>query len=194
MSNSPVQVLLVRHGETALNAAGQLRGRLDPDLNDSGRHQVAALAHALRAYDVRTVYTSPLLRARRTAGAIADSCGAGIQIDERLNDRDYGQWSGQLKEDVMARWGSISEAPGVEPATDVLARAKAALEELANLPGAVLVAHDAINQALLMHLDRSLPEPPRQRTACWNVLERNEDQRWRVVAIDQIAYDERSQA
>lgn len=189
MSDRSAYVILVRHGETALNAAGQLRGRLDPDLNDTGRREVAALAHALTTYDVRTVYTSPLLRARRTAQAIADACGVGIEIDERLSDRDYGQWAGQRKEDVLSRWGSIDAAPGVEPVSDVVARALAAFEELAVRPGAVLVAHDAINQPLLQHLDPSLPGCPQQHTACWNVLERDGDQPWRIVALNQIADD-----
>ncbi len=189
MSDDSTQVILVRHGETALNADGRLRGRLGPDLNDAGRREVIALAHALSAYDVRTVYTSPLLRARRTAQAIADACGASIEIDERLNDRDYGQWAGQRKEDVLSRWGSIDAAPGVEPASDVVARAMAAFEELADRPGAVLVAHDAINQPLLQHLDPSLPGPPQQHTACWNVLERDGHQPWRIIALNQIADD-----
>lgn len=164
MSDCTARVILVRHGETALNAGGQLRGRLDPDLDDTGAAEIAALARALLTYDVGTVHTSPLLRARRTAQAIADACGVSVEIDERLNDRDYGQWAGQRKQDVLSRWGSIDAAPGVEPATDVVARAMAAFEELADRPGAVLVAHDAINQALLQRLDPSLPGPPPQHT------------------------------
>ncbi|XAS77153.1 histidine phosphatase family protein [Dermatophilaceae bacterium Sec6.4] len=189
MTDDSTQVLLVRHGETVLNAGGRLRGRLDPDLNDVGRREVAALARALVAYDVRTVYTSPLLRARRTARAIADACAGNVEIDERLNDRDYGQWAGQLREDVLSRWGSIDAAPGVEPAADVVARAMAAFADLAGRPGTVLVAHDAINQLLLQQVDPSLAGPPQQHTACWNVLERNGGQPWRIIALNQIAVE-----
>lgn len=189
MSEDSTQVLLVRHGETALNAGGRLRGRLDPDLNAVGQREVAALARALMAYDVRTVYTSPLLRARRTAQAIADACGASVEIDERLNDRDYGQWAGQRRDDVLSRWGSIDAAPGVELAAEVVARSMAVFEELADRPGTVLVAHDAINQPVLQQLDPSLPGPPQQHTACWNVLERNSNQPWRIIALNQIADD-----
>lgn len=181
------RLILARHGQTVLNANGELRGHLDPDLDDVGRRQVAALAEALTVYDVQVVRHSPLLRARRTAEAIAAAAGTTAEADERLMDRDYGQWAGHPKAAVIAQWGSLDAAPGVEPAEDVLARAAAALDAYADQPGVVLVAHDAVNQLLLAHLDTSLTGPPRQRTACWNVLQHNKTQGWRILEMDKVA-------
>lgn len=181
------RLILARHGQTVLNARDQLRGHLDPDLDDVGRQQVIALARALTEYDVQVVRHSPLLRARRTAEAIAAAAGTTSEPDERLMDRDYGQWAGHPKAEVVAQWGSLDAAPGVEPAGEVLARAVSALDSYADQHGVVLVAHDAVNQLLLTHLDPRLGAAPRQRTACWNVLQHNVSQGWRVAETDRIA-------
>lgn len=181
------RLILARHGQTVLNARDQLRGHLDPDLDDVGRRQVAALGQALTDYDVRVVRHSPLLRARRTAEAIAAATGATVQPDQRLIDRDYGEWAGHPKTEVVDQWGSVDAAPGVEPTRDVLARALEALDAYTDRPGVVLVAHDAVNQQLLTHLDPGLGAAPRQRTACWNVLQHNIFQGWRVVETDRVA-------
>jgi broad specificity phosphatase PhoE len=124
-NNSPV--FLARHGRTALNAENRLRGRLDPDLDDVGREEAAALADVLAAVRPVRVVSSPLHRAMQTARAIAHRAGLDVVVAQGLNDRDYGEWAGQPKEQVVARWGSIDAAPGVEPAAAVFYRACAVL-------------------------------------------------------------------
>lgn len=186
------RLILARHGETVLNADGRLRGHLDPELDSTGLRQVAALAAALTRYDVRVVRHSPLQRARQTAEAIASAAGVTAQADALLMDRDYGEWAGHRKSDVVGQWGSVDDAPGVEPAAAVLDRALQTLQKYADVPGVVLVAHDAVNQVLLSHLDPAHGAPPRQRTACWNVLEHNPSEGWRVVEVDLVAPADRS--
>src|SRR6266511_4128686 len=65
-------VYLVRHGRTPLNAAGLLRGRLDPPLDDTGAQEAAALGRVFQGVTAASVFSSPLVRARQTAAAIAD--------------------------------------------------------------------------------------------------------------------------
>jgi broad specificity phosphatase PhoE len=181
------RLILARHGQTLLNARDQLRGHLDPDLDEMGRREVAALAQALTQYDVQVVRHSPLLRARRTAEAIAAASGVTAEPDERLIDRDYGQWAGHSKAEVVEQWGSLSAAPGVEPPEAVLHRAVGAVNAYADQPGVVLVAHDAVNQLVLTHIDASLGTSPRQRTACWNVLQHKPSRGWQVIETDRVA-------
>ncbi len=38
---------LLRHGQTAANAAGEIQGQRDPNLNEFGRRQAAAAARLL---------------------------------------------------------------------------------------------------------------------------------------------------
>jgi broad specificity phosphatase PhoE len=179
------RVYLARHGRTALNADGRLRGLSDPALDEVGVAEAARLAAVLASKLPAVVVSSPLQRAVATAEAIGAAAGAPLQIDLRLGDRDYGPWTGELRDEVIRRYGSIDDAPGVEPLTTVADRARAAFFELVaehDTGPMVLVSHDAFNCALLTQIDPSLTDIG-QRTACWNQLSLI-DGAWRVDGYD----------
>jgi broad specificity phosphatase PhoE len=182
------RVYLARHGRTALNAEGRLRGLSDPPLDEVGITEVTRLADALAPRHPVAVVCSPLQRAVATAQAIGAAAGAPVTIDARLTDRDYGPMTGLRREDVERRYGSVDSAPGVESREALADRAERAFFELvAELgPGpVVLVSHDAFNTALLARLDPSLNQIE-QRTACWNQLSLDHGV-WRVDAYDVVA-------
>jgi len=106
-------LLLVRHGQSALNAEGRLAGRLDVGLTEAGAAQAAAVAGAVLAGGKPArVISSPLLRARQTAAAF----GLPIEIDERWTELDYGSFDGQRIADVPASmWDTWRAAPDYEP-------------------------------------------------------------------------------
>ena len=95
-------ISFVRHGETAHNRDGRLQGRVDLELSERGAEQVARVAARLSASGVARVVSSPLRRARQTARAIADACGAAVEVDERLVEVDYGEWDGRLLAEIRA--------------------------------------------------------------------------------------------
>jgi len=182
-------VLLVRHGRTVLNAENRLRGRLDPELDAVGLAEVEALADALASREPARVVSSPLRRAVQTAEAIARRVGVRVQVDRGLIDRDYGSWAGHTEDELIDRWGSVDAAPGVERPEHVLYRACVVLVQQLDFLGphpVVLVSHDAVNRALLAHLDPALGPASRidQRTACWNELVHRMGD-WRVELVDQ---------
>jgi probable phosphoglycerate mutase len=181
---------LVRHGQTALNAGGRLRGLLDPPLDQEGRHQVESLAAAFARLDraPHRIVAGPLTRTQETAGAIARELGLDVLTDERLTDRDYGPWTGESAQEVRAQYGpGLLDLPGAEPVGDVVSRAWEVLD--AQLPyldePVVLVAHDAVNSNLLASLDPTLgpAHAVTQDTACWNRLERVQST-WQVVVVN----------
>lgn len=89
-------IVFARHGETAPNREGLILGRsADPELTDEGRRQAARLAHLLAREEPVAVLTSPLVRARETAAAIAGACGLEVEVDERLVEIDWGTWEGR---------------------------------------------------------------------------------------------------
>ncbi|MGH8982222.1 MAG: histidine phosphatase family protein [Acidimicrobiales bacterium] len=197
---SPTVLFLVRHGRTALNADGRLRGRLDPPLDEAGLAEVGALGRAFAGFSaagagavtVGAVVSSPLVRALQTASRIATACGVSIEIDDRLADRDYGEWAGERPGELVRRFGSVDAAPGVEPYDSLAARATAAVTALLAGLGesaGVLVAHDAVNRAILSRLVPALgpPEGIRQRTGCWNRLELAGGQ-WSAPVVDALAH------
>jgi len=182
-------IYLARHGRTALNAAGVLRGHLDPPLDQVGRHEAERLAKALRWRGVALVVASPLQRAIATAAPLAALLGLEVEVDERLIDRDYGTWAGQPKERAEAQWGSLDAAPGVEPARSVSERASAALADVAARAAgraALVVSHDVVNRCALSALDPSTGPSGQlqQGTGCFNTL-RYEGNRWTVESINE---------
>jgi glucosyl-3-phosphoglycerate phosphatase len=188
MADPDAVLYLVRHGRTMLNASGALRGRLDPPLDEIGLSEAQALAQSFTGRGITAVVSSPLLRARQTAQPIADACGVSVGIDARLADRDYGPWAGTIPEKLRSRFGSLDDAPDVETAASLLARALAAVEAIVARPAStptVIVAHDAVNRALLHHFAPSLGDVDSipQRTGCWNRLDRS-DGRWLAGAVN----------
>jgi broad specificity phosphatase PhoE len=182
------RVFLARHGRTALNAEGRLRGLSDPPLDEVGIVEAARLADALAPKHPTAVICSPLQRAVATAQAIGAASGMPVTVDVRLNDRDYGPMTGHVRDEVERKYGSVDRAPGVEPLTALAARARQAFFELVAdyRPGPlVMVSHDAFNRALLGQLDPALGDV-HQRTACWNQLSLV-DGAWRVDAYDMVA-------
>jgi len=163
-SQPDLVVYLVRHGRCALNAEGVLRGRLDPDLDEVGRSQAHALAERLKEVPIDRIVSSPLLRARRTADALAATTGAEVEVEGAWADRDYGPWAGHRPDDVAALFGSVDAAPGVEPRAAFNARALEAARALARSasPTSVVavVSHDAVLRAVLAGLVAELPDDP----------------------------------
>ncbi|KAG5183199.1 histidine phosphatase superfamily [Tribonema minus] len=77
--------------------------RLDPDLDSTGTSQAAALGAALSRVPLVAVYSSPLLRARVTADAIAARQAAPSPrlVSDALNEVDFGEVDG-VRQDVGA--------------------------------------------------------------------------------------------
>jgi probable phosphoglycerate mutase len=97
-------LLLIRHGETALNAEARFRGRADVDLNEHGRQQAEALARSLpRRFAIGHLYSSPLKRCLETARPLTTTLGLAVTPEPRLIDLDYGEWQGRLIAEVAER-------------------------------------------------------------------------------------------
>lgn len=93
-----MQLLLVRHGESTGNVSGVLQTD-DEALTDRGREQARAIAARLAARgDVRSLYTSPLARARETASIIGEAVGLLAAPDPRLAEINVGTAAGQTFE------------------------------------------------------------------------------------------------
>ena len=144
-------LILVRHGQTAVNAEGRLQGRIDAALTSTGEAQAAACAEAIAAGAPPVkIVSSPLLRARQTAAAIAAATGGDVEIDERWIELDYGDWDGAvlrtMPQDEWERWrGDITFAPpGGESLLTLTERVQQACSDLALLAAegdVVVVSH-----------------------------------------------------
>jgi 2,3-bisphosphoglycerate-dependent phosphoglycerate mutase len=86
-------IVLVRHGETAGNAARILQ-RPDVPLNERGVQQAERLAQRLCDDGFVHVVCSDLLRARMTAAPLAARSGIAIEETPLLQERNYGDLRG----------------------------------------------------------------------------------------------------
>ena len=160
-----MNILLVRHGETAWNREGRYQGRTDIPLSADGERQVAALSVRLAHLRIAIAVASPLSRARSTAEAILVGRVVELELDPGLVEISHGAWEGRLASDVVAahsemlgHWRErpdrdVPAGPDAETLGDVEARAWPVLERVACRLGtadtALVTAHDAVNRVLL---------------------------------------------
>lgn len=99
-----VELIHIRHGETDWNVEGRLQGKRDIPMNNNGRTQAARHGavlkerFAVRGQDPGAVgyVSSPLGRSFETMLIVRAALGLDgpPQIDDRLAEVDFGDWSG----------------------------------------------------------------------------------------------------
>ncbi|WP_405799759.1 bifunctional RNase H/acid phosphatase [Streptomyces sp. NBC_01506] len=119
---APATFVLLRHGETALTPEKRFSGSGggDPELSAVGRRQADAVATALAARGtIQAVVSSPLLRCRETAGAVAGRLGLDVSVEDGLRETDFGAWEGLTFTEVRERYADDLSAwlasPDVAP-------------------------------------------------------------------------------
>ncbi len=98
-----LEILLIRHGETAWNAEKRMQGHLDIGLNEAGLQQAAALGQALRDEGLDAIISSDLQRASQTAAAVAAGRSLSVGIDAGLRERCFGGFEGLLYAELSIR-------------------------------------------------------------------------------------------
>jgi broad specificity phosphatase PhoE len=158
---------LVRHGETSANLEGIWHGSTDAPLTDRGRTQASRVAGWLlqECPDAAALYTSPLLRARDTARAIAESIGLELRVEPSLAEYHLGEWEGKSYRELHENhrlWDQMRRDPdfaphGGESPRQVTGRVSEALHRIgASHAGerVIVVAHGgALSLALAAILD-----------------------------------------
>jgi broad specificity phosphatase PhoE len=161
-------ILLARHGQTADNAGGRILGRRDPPLTAVGGAQAEHLAACARDAGVRAVWTSPLLRARRTAEVVGAALGLEPIVLPDLVESARGRWEGRTVAEIARESPDLHGAfvaadpsfafPGGESLHAQQARTARALAAVADGPlPALVVAHAGTIRASLALCGREVP-------------------------------------
>ncbi len=147
-------IILVRHGETALNVARVLQPA-DTPLSANGLAQAQAVARRLAALPIGAIVSSDLPRALATAQAIGAACGVQVALAPLLRERDFGAWRG-LSYDALGIDPTTLPAapPGGESMADfhhrvALAYASMLRQQQALSAPLVVVSHGLLIRALL---------------------------------------------
>jgi 2,3-bisphosphoglycerate-dependent phosphoglycerate mutase len=107
---APGALVLLRHGQSVLNAQDRFTGLLDPTLTPAGEDE-AACAGALLAsssFSPDTVYASTLSRTRDTARIVLDVLGGPdvpVLPAWELNERSYGSLTGRAMGELLSELG-----------------------------------------------------------------------------------------
>lgn len=107
---SATRFLLIRHGQSEANNAGEFAGHLDYPLTQSGIDQAECTANYIASrYPVDCVYASDLRRAFVTGQIAAQKLKLPVNVDPRLREIYAGDWQGktfaQLQQDFADSYG-----------------------------------------------------------------------------------------
>lgn len=163
-----LRIVIARHGQTSYNREFRNQGHADIELDEVGLGQAACLRNALDGQRFDAIYTSPLLRASKTAEAVA--AGAALVIDKRIAERDYGSWEGKTRDEILESDGEAfalyrsdpvtQRSGGGETGLDVFMRCVAFLSDVfaKHEEGSVLiVTHGGSGSALIAALIHGSP-------------------------------------
>jgi probable phosphoglycerate mutase len=185
--DSPIRIVLWRHGQTDWNVENRFQGHSDIPLNKVGHYQASEAAQVLAALRPDRIISSDLIRAQETAAALAALTDIKVEINPNLRETDGGLWEGKLASENRATHGELfanwyeggDEPAGVtgERRSDVAKRAVAVIEkEMTNFSGTIVfVTHGGTVRSVLGSI---LKLPIAQwgvigglSNACWSILE-----------------------
>jgi probable phosphoglycerate mutase len=176
----PTRLLLLRHGETAHTVDKRFSGSGgdDPGLSEIGRAQAEAAAQyiagpaggigpgdaeavgAAGLGPIDAVISSPMLRTRQTAAAVAERLGLDVEVRDAWVECSFGDWDGHTFAEVQEKWpealnawlGSTTVAPPGGESFDACARrARTARDAvLSSYPGKTVVVVTHVTPIKLM--------------------------------------------
>lgn len=96
----PLNLYLLRHGETEYSQTGGFCGELDPELTPEGTAMAEAFAQKYQALPWQAIFASPMKRTIATAMPLCQAVGVNVQLRNGLKEINYGHWEGLTAEHV----------------------------------------------------------------------------------------------
>lgn len=161
LASHTTTIYLVRHGESLLNQAKRVSGRLDTPLSQDGHRHSHTLAEQLRDIRLTGIHTSTLQRTIDTARPTAEANALPIQSHAALDELHFGVLEGRFRDtrdpEAMALWDARKQdkrffhIPEGERFIDMAERVKHALNSILahEVGGTILiVGHRNVNRVL----------------------------------------------
>lgn len=151
-----MSIILVRHGETLLNAARVFQPA-DTDLGPRGIGQAKLAAERVAQLSPVAIISSDMPRAHTTAKAIAARTGLPLSTTTLLHERNFGDWRGQKHEVIGIDPNTFVGSPPGGESTEVFnQRVAEAFEHIINLRKKlngplVVVSHGLVIQVMLQN-------------------------------------------
>jgi probable phosphoglycerate mutase len=187
-------ILLIRHGETAANAARIVQLPEEP-LSKRGLGQAARVARRIEqnALPVLRILSSDLERARSTAAAIGAVTGAAVDTEPLLQERNFGDLRGRAYADLgLDPMADNYHPPAGESWEQFHQRAARAWQQvesaalaLGNKGCLVVVTHGLVCRSFAEHhLTLEPATPPPIRWGNTSLTEIEHEAPWRVSVLN----------
>jgi probable phosphoglycerate mutase len=129
----PTQLIFLRHGQTPHTVDKRFSGSGgdDPGLSEIGQGQARAAAqYLLKRGGIDAIVSSPMVRTRQTAAAVAETLGLDVKVEKGWVECAFGDWDGHTFAEVQQKWpealnawmGSTTVAPPGGESFDACAR------------------------------------------------------------------------
>jgi broad specificity phosphatase PhoE len=129
-----MKIYAIRHGQTDWNKEEKIQGRTDIPLNETGILQAEEAAENFKNKEIAKIYSSPLVRAVKTAEIINEKINVSITPDVRLIERDFGDYEGLFIKDSpmdgLRRYTGVHKIPNGETFDKMILRIFGFLDEV----------------------------------------------------------------
>jgi len=198
-----LKIILIRHGEEEKEKVNNVEYQTNnSDLTAKGIEQVKKLTtRLLNEFNINKIYSSDIKRALQTTEIINYKLNLNIKIDERLRERNIGDFEGygdgwraefnRLKKEKLAKRIPLKEIrpPKGENLYEFRDRIKSFLINLSKEKGNILVSsHKGVNTAIINFIQNwnCLEfKPIKQDYSCINILS-FKNNKWDVLTINNI--------
>ena len=154
------KLILVRHGQTEMNAQSLYFGKLNPPLNDLGISQAYQAKEKLLDIDYDIIYSSPLKRAKQTA-EICNYLDKEIIFDSNLEEINFGIFESLTFKQISEKypnevkkmeedWKSFNYVTGESP-KEMFQRVVSFLKTLDFSKNNLIVAHWGIINCIISY-------------------------------------------
>ena len=156
---------ITRHGQTEWNRLKKIMGRCDEPLNDNGIAQAYDVKKQIDQFDLDLIICSPLIRARQTADIINMDRHLPLLVDERIIERDFGEFDG-LKKDEFPYYDiwdyyKNEHYRQAENIQDFFSRVYAFLDDIKDNymdQNVLLVCHGGVSMPVECYFNKQIPK------------------------------------
>ena len=157
-----MNIWITRHGQTDYNKSHIMQGRHDIPLNETGIAQAENARSLIKDMHFDAVYSSPLIRAVKTAAILGDIDESEVIKDERIIETDFGKYEAcsyyKMGPAMTLYWTlpEVFSAPaGVETVSSMVKRSSDFLKDIESKDynDVLIVCHGGIIRALCGYLE-----------------------------------------
>lgn len=160
-----MNLYLTRHGQTDWNVQKKVMGKCDEPLNEKGKEQAIETRDKLKDIDIDLIICSPLLRARQTAEIINLNRNIPIIYDNRIIERDFGEFEGKEQKDFdfYGYWNyykndKYQEAENIQEFFNRIYSFLDDITEKYKDKNVLIVAHGGVSIPISCYFSNTIPE------------------------------------